>query len=242
MTRHRIFDFSVFATLSFVIAASSLSAPAQAPAAHPIIKFNVPGAGTGSGQGTVPFGIVAGGSILGWYIDSSNVYHGFLRSSAGVITPFDAPGAGTGSGQGTFPQGINSALVIVGTYVDTSGMYHGFRRSKGGEFTQLDDPKAGTGSGQGTWAGDINTKGEIVGAYIDSNTRRITAIRARRMVHSTHSMLPARAQVPARARFPTLCAALPMRERLPGATLTQRVCITDSCALPVARSKNSSTQ
>src|ERR1022692_1384289 len=133
---------------------------AQLPATHKIIKVNVPGAGTSSGQGTVPFGILDEGSILGWYIDSSNVHHGFLRSPAGAITTFDAPGAGTGSGQGTFPQGINSALVIVGTYVDTSGVYHGFLRSSGGTFKTLHAPGAGTGSGQGTEAGDINTKGE----------------------------------------------------------------------------------
>ena len=126
MTRSRFLSLSMLATLAFVIAASSFPAHAQrVPASHTIIKFNVSGAGTGSGQGTIPFGIVADGSILGEYIDSSNVYHGFLRSAAGVITAFDAPGAGPG--QSTFPGGINSALVIVGTYMDSSGVAHGSR-------------------------------------------------------------------------------------------------------------------
>jgi uncharacterized membrane protein len=164
MMRFRLFSLSML-TIAFVIAAPPARAQ-RSPAAHPITKFNVPRAGTGSGQGTVPFGIVADGSILGAYIDSSNVYHGFLRSASGVITTFDAPGAGPG--QGTFADGINSALAIVGTYVDSSGVSHGFLRSPNGKFATIDAPGAGTASGQGTGAYDINTKGEIAGSYTDS--------------------------------------------------------------------------
>ena len=186
MTRSRTFALSLFATLSFVIVASSLPAHGQianatndaaadgseqphVPATRTIVKFNVPGAGTSSGQGTLPFGILDDGAILGEYIDSNGVYHGFLRSPAGTITTFDAPGAGTGSGQGTFPFGINSALTIVGYYPDASGVNHGFLRSSSGIFTTLDDPGAGTGSGQGTVTVDINTSGQIAGNYTDSN-------------------------------------------------------------------------
>ncbi len=163
MTRSRIFVFSVVATLLFLMAASSFPAQAQAPA-HKLVKFNAPGAGTSAGQGTVGAGILADGSILGSYIDSSFVSHGYLRSPAGAFTNVDPPGS-----QGTFVTGINSALAIVGYSVDTSGVYHGFLRAPGGTFTTLDDPGAGTGSGQGTLAGNINTTGEITGAYIDSN-------------------------------------------------------------------------
>src|SRR5579863_2680413 len=104
--RYRFFVFSVFASLLFVIAASSFT-QAQTPAHH-IVKFDVTGAGTGAGQGTSPFLILDDGTILGEYVDSNGVYHGFLRSPAGVITTFDAPGAGTGSGQGTIPAQANS--------------------------------------------------------------------------------------------------------------------------------------
>jgi len=45
---------------------------------HKIITFDAPGAGTGSGEGTIPWGIVIGGWIQGDYIDSNGVYHGFL--------------------------------------------------------------------------------------------------------------------------------------------------------------------
>src|SRR5579872_1870952 len=158
---------SVFATLLFVMAASSFIA-AQAPAHH-LVKFDVSGAGTGTGQGTSPFLILNDGTILGQYIDSGNVVHGFLRSAAGAITPFDAPGAGTGSGQGTYPQAANSTLTVVGYYSDSNGVYHGFIRSPGGAYTKLDDPRAGTASGQGTFPGNINKNGLIAGIYTDSN-------------------------------------------------------------------------
>ena len=63
--------------------------------------FDVLGAGTGPGQGTVAADINTTGVIAGYWIDPSNVYHGFVRDAGGAITWFDAPGAGTGSGQGT---------------------------------------------------------------------------------------------------------------------------------------------
>jgi hypothetical protein len=61
----------------------------QAQEAHKIIKFNVPGAGTGESQGTYVAGIVLDGSIMGLYIDSSGRFHGFLRSPTGKFTKFD---------------------------------------------------------------------------------------------------------------------------------------------------------
>jgi hypothetical protein len=43
-----------------------------------IAKYDVPGAGTGSGQGTQPSVINNPGAITGDYIDASGVFHGFL--------------------------------------------------------------------------------------------------------------------------------------------------------------------
>jgi hypothetical protein len=45
-----------------------------------ITTFDVPGAGTGPGQGTVPFCNNPVDAITGVYIDASDVNHGFLRS------------------------------------------------------------------------------------------------------------------------------------------------------------------
>jgi hypothetical protein len=43
-----------------------------------ITTFDVPGAGTGLFQGTIPAAINPAGAIVGWYVDASNVIHGFL--------------------------------------------------------------------------------------------------------------------------------------------------------------------
>src|SRR5205807_3166206 len=66
-----------------------------------IITFDAPGAGTGPGQGTIPYAINQASTIAGSDLDASNVYHGFLRAAGGTITVFDAPGAGSGPCQGT---------------------------------------------------------------------------------------------------------------------------------------------
>jgi hypothetical protein len=44
-----------------------------------ITTFNVPGAGTGPGQGTIPLSNNPADRITGYYIDASDVSHGFLR-------------------------------------------------------------------------------------------------------------------------------------------------------------------
>jgi hypothetical protein len=53
--------------------------------------FDVPGAGTGYGEGTIPSGINSAGAITGSYFDSKDVGHGFLGSKDGTFTTFDAP-------------------------------------------------------------------------------------------------------------------------------------------------------
>src|SRR5262245_32696997 len=45
-----------------------------------ITTFDAPGASTGPGQGTLPFAINPAGLITGYYLDTGNVFHGFLRS------------------------------------------------------------------------------------------------------------------------------------------------------------------
>jgi hypothetical protein len=46
-----------------------------------IITFDVSGAGTGSGQGTIPIFNSPANAITGYYIDASGVNHGFLRTA-----------------------------------------------------------------------------------------------------------------------------------------------------------------
>jgi hypothetical protein len=84
------------------------------PAQPTFTRFEAPGAGTGHDQGTSTFSINAAGTIAGYYLDASDVFHGFVRAASGTITSFDAPGAGTAENQGTATNAINTAGDIAG--------------------------------------------------------------------------------------------------------------------------------
>ena len=150
-----------------------------------IITFDAPGAGTISGQGTIPNSINPSGTVTGFDRDANWVRHAFVRSSHGSITIIDDPHAGTcsspcgsaNSGPGTRAYSINAAGTIIGYYTATpSGPARGFARSSGGTFTAIDAPDAGTDGtqGQGTYPGSqsgpytINQAGVITGFYVDS--------------------------------------------------------------------------
>lgn len=158
-------------TAMTLLAVLAITVQASAGGNHnKIITFNVPGAGTSAGQGTMPIGILQGNWISGSYVDGNNVYHGFLRTPWGMFIKFDAPGAGTNPYQGTIEvHGMNQWLEIVGTVQDENTRYHGFVRSPFGKFTTFDCPGAGTGSYQGTAAHSLNDAGLISAEYLDSN-------------------------------------------------------------------------
>lgn len=149
----------------------------RSPLGDKLITFDAPGAGTvsGSGFGTFPESINAGGAITGSYVDANNVRHGFLRSPLGdKFITFDAPGAAmvSGSGFGTFPESINDAGAITGHYTDANRVHHGFLRDpRGGEFVALRPAGAdGTpGSGDGTFPRSINPAGAVAGNYKDAD-------------------------------------------------------------------------
>jgi hypothetical protein len=133
--------------------------------------FDVPGAGTGSYQGTGCPGCFLGlnleGAVAGIYIDDNNVEHGFLRSPDGTLATFDAPGAGTSSYQGT-GAGDNTSLndfgAITGSYIDTNNVQHGYLRSPNGDITTVDP----AGSVY-TSSSAIDDLGLITGYYLDAN-------------------------------------------------------------------------
>ena len=114
-------------------------------------------------------GINPAGTISGYYLDGSNVYHGFLRARDGTITTFDVPGAGTGSGQGTLGENINVPGAIDGTYIDASDVYHGFLRSKHGRHHHVRRSGRGHSVRPRHLRGIDNPAGAITGYYIDAN-------------------------------------------------------------------------
>jgi uncharacterized membrane protein len=97
-------------------------------------------AGNSAGQGTAAQSINVEGEIAGFYFDSNNVSHGFVRTKGGHITTFDAPGA-----VATYAAQINPAGVIAGDYADASNLSHGYVRAPEGNVTMFDAPGAGTG-------------------------------------------------------------------------------------------------
>jgi hypothetical protein len=98
-----------------------------------VVTVDAPGAGTGLYQGT-GFNQVAGinteGEIAENYLDSNNVYHGFIRTPDGKFVTFDAPGADLTPGDfnGTFPVSLNDWGVLTGYYTDSNNVPHGFLR------------------------------------------------------------------------------------------------------------------
>ena len=88
--------------------------------------FDAPGAGTGSYQGTgcpsdCPTSLNDFGAIMGTYIDTNGVLHGYLRSPNGNITTVDPVGSVF-----TWSSGINDLGAITGYYADVNDVYHGF--------------------------------------------------------------------------------------------------------------------
>jgi len=71
----------------------SSGAEAEAAKTATITSFDVPGAGTGFGQGTFPTAINPAGVITGYYLDAGSIPHGFLRARDGTFIPFDPQGS-----------------------------------------------------------------------------------------------------------------------------------------------------
>jgi hypothetical protein len=131
--------------------------------------LDAPGADTTAGDynGTFPSAINNAGAVIGFYVDSNNVIHGFLRTAKGDYHSFQAPGADTtpASLRGTSPSSINDLGVIAGSYTDVDGFVHGFLRSPDGKITSFDIP----GGGGYTFPQAINLEGNVAGFYADAN-------------------------------------------------------------------------
>lgn len=165
IAKHLFESTSPYFSLLSLCLLFAVSASAQRPDGVAIVEaqsptytiIDTPDAGTSAGQGTLAEGINTAGNIVGSYLDSSAVYHGFLRAKSGAITVIDAPGAGAVSPDGTTADALNSAGVVSGTYFDSNDVPHGYVRSTAGVFTDINVKGAGNGKLQGTSGGGINT-------------------------------------------------------------------------------------
>jgi uncharacterized membrane protein len=132
-----------------------------------ITEIDVPGAGTGSYQGTTANNINAFGLIAGYYSDANSVSHGFVRNRDGKITTFDGPDQSMSAYHGVLLNtcgSLNDVGEVVGYYLGVDGVYHSFLRAADGHITSFEVPGS-----QGTFAAAINEFGVIAGSYMDSS-------------------------------------------------------------------------
>jgi hypothetical protein len=122
-------------------------------------------------NGTFPLSI-CGNNVVGYYIDSTNVVHGFLYDGSAYTTLDDPLAASRSYPDGTYANGI-SGNNIVGWYSDQIGERHGFIFN-GSSYTTIDEPLAGNNHkylDQGTIIYGISDN-NLVGAYVDTTDCR----------------------------------------------------------------------
>ncbi len=120
--------------------------------------------------GSFPQGINDLGEVVGYYVDTNDVGHGFVRNAEGIITVFDVPTKCTTSTppadcayEGTYPDSVNNLGAVTGAYYGEDGNSHGFVRNANGSITRLNVP------GYQTYLSAINDFGVIAGLVYDSS-------------------------------------------------------------------------
>ena len=126
-----------------------LCVASQAQDARRFTSFDFPDA-----IDTEPTSISPDGQIVGLYVSSDGLQHGFLLAK-GKFQSIDFPGSTQ-----TAARWINPRGQIVGEYTDTGRRQHGYLLS-GGRFTSFDYPGA-----ESTVAFGIGATGDIVGPWV----------------------------------------------------------------------------
>src|SRR5271156_2375101 len=131
--------------------------------------YNAPGAGTAANQGTITFSINPFGVTAGYFVDASNVAHGFVTAAPfKTFATLTDPNAGQGPGQGTFAGNINLGGEIAGYYVDASNVAHGFVTAPPYRTFTSFDPE-GSVSTLTAVASALNLEGAVTGIYFDAS-------------------------------------------------------------------------
>jgi YVTN family beta-propeller protein len=103
----------------------------------------------------VPQSINNRGQIVGWFRDTTNIFHGYLRQTDGSFVTVDPPGSIF-----TVAYGLNDAGTAVGVWQAAGGAFHGFVRSPSGLYATSDFPGAVDSEFTA-----INSMGASVGVY-----------------------------------------------------------------------------
>jgi hypothetical protein len=113
-------------------------------------------------EGTIGSDINDNNDVVGTYVDSEGVYHGFLYYD-GRYTTVDVPGA-----TDTIVDGANDLGVMIGNYYDSAGVSHGFIDFHG-FITRFEAPGAGDVYGTGTIPATISNDGVAIGVYYSTS-------------------------------------------------------------------------
>jgi hypothetical protein len=98
--------------------------------------------------------------VVGYYIDSSGILHGYFRDTNGALHfPIDPSGS-----VGTVLFGLNNRNWVVGRYADSSGVTHGLFFVPPDRFFTFDYPGSTFTSLNG-----ISSQGFICGRYADAS-------------------------------------------------------------------------
>ena len=98
--------------------------------------------------------------VVGYYIDSSGIPHGYFRDTSGALHfPIDPSGSA-----GTILFGLNVRNWVVGRYADSSGVTHGLFFVPPNSFVTFDYPGSTFTSLNG-----ISSQGNITGRYVDAS-------------------------------------------------------------------------
>jgi hypothetical protein len=98
--------------------------------------------------------------VVGYFIDSSGILHGYYRDADGALHfPIDPPGSAA-----TVLFGLNNKNWVVGRYADAAGATHGLFFVPPDSFFTFDYPGSTFTSLNG-----ISSQGNIVGRYVDAS-------------------------------------------------------------------------
>jgi hypothetical protein len=97
--------------------------------------------------------------LVGYFVDSSGIPHGYYRDRSGLHFPIDPPGSA-----GTILFGLNERNWVVGRYADSAGVTHGLFFVPPDNFFTFDYPGSTF-----TSFGGINAQGFICGRYVDAS-------------------------------------------------------------------------